>query len=272
MSRIAGVFERARAEKRAALIVYFTVGDPDPVASRAILGAVARGGADLVELGVPFSDPGADGPVLEAAAARALEAGTRLDDVIEVVRDLRAGRIEGAPADLAVLLFGYANPFLRRGDALPALLAEAGVDGLLSVDLPPDSGLSLYGDLREAGIDPILLATPTTTESRLDAVLEEARGFLYYVSLVGVTGATLGDAGDLAARLTALRARSPLPVAVGFGVDGPEAVARLSPLAEGVVVGTALVRRIAAGGGDLETLVGEVEAFVRSLREACSHP
>ncbi|MDF1562600.1 MAG: tryptophan synthase subunit alpha [Deltaproteobacteria bacterium] len=269
--RIASVFERARAEERAALIVYFTAGDPDLATSRELLAAIARGGADLIELGVPFSDPAADGPVLEAAAARALAAGTRLEDVIALCRELRAGELEGLPEGaaetLAVILFGYANPFLRRGEALAPALAGAGVDGLLSVDLPPDSGLPLYDQLRAAGLDPILLATPTTRDERLEAIFSEARGFLYYVSLVGVTGAAQGSAADLQQRLAELRSRSPLPVAVGFGVDGPEAVARLAPVADGVVVGTALVRLIEAGGPELPA---RVEAFVRSLREACA--
>ena len=266
MSRIADAFAACRARSEAALVTYVTAGDPDVPGTRAVLGALGRGGADVVELGMPFSDPSADGPVIQRASQRALAAGTRFDDVLGLVRDLRAGRIDGAPAELPVVLFGYLNPLLARGEKLAAELADAGVDGVLVVDLPPEEAGELGASLAAAGIDLIRLLAPTTPEARIRRVGEGASGFLYYVSMTGVTGAKLDHAADLAPRVETVRGLTGLPVGVGFGIAGPEQAAEVAAFADGVVVGSAIVRLVEAGGAGVAP---EVEGFVRALKTAC---
>ncbi|RMG15173.1 MAG: tryptophan synthase subunit alpha [Deltaproteobacteria bacterium] len=265
MNRIGAAFARAQSEGRAALVTFVTAGDPDLQQSREILGALARAGADVVELGLPFSDPSADGPTIQASSARALKAGTTYDRVLELVRALRAGAIRGASPDLPVVLFGYFNPLFRRGNALPRELTEAGVDGVLCVDLPPEEAPEVQGALRDVGIEIIRLVAPTTPAERVRRIGEGAGGFVYYVSMTGVTGAELQDPSSLAPRVEAVRRETGLPVAVGFGVDTPEKVRALAAFADGVVVGSAIVRRIAEGAEDR---VQAVERFVRALRNA----
>ena len=265
MSRIADAFAACHGRNEAALVTYVTAGDPDLEGSRAILAALGRGGADVVELGMPFSDPSADGPVIQRASQRALAAGTRFDDVLALVHDLRAGLIEGAPAELPVVLFGYLNPLLARGPALAAELADAGVDGVLVVDLPPEEAGELGASLAAAGIDLIRLLAPTTPEARIRRVGEGASGFLYYVSMTGVTGARLDHAAELAPRVETVRRLTGLPVGVGFGIAGPEQAAEVAAFADGVVVGSAIVRLVEVGGA---ASAPEVEAFVASLKAA----
>lgn len=267
MSRLAPAFAAAKARDEAALVIYVTGGDPDLAASRDILGAVARGGADVVELGVPFSDPSADGPVIQRASERALAAGTTLCGVLDLVRDLRAGRIDGARAELPIVLFGYLNPLLRRGDSLADELAEVGVDGVLVVDLPPEEEQAWAATLAAASVDLIRLLAPTTPEERIRRIGEGASGFLYYVSLTGVTGAALPDAAALGPRVTRVREITGLPVGVGFGISGPEQVAEVAAFADGVVVGSAVVRCIEEEGAGavaaVERLVGDLKAATR---------
>ncbi len=266
MSRIADTFAACRARNEAALVTYVTAGDPDLAGTRAILGALGRGGADVVELGMPFSDPSADGPVIQRASQRALAAGTRFDEVLALVRDLRAGRVDGAPAELPVVLFGYLNPLLSRGDRLADELASAGIDGVLVVDLPPEEAGELGASLAAAGIDLIRLLAPTTPEARIRRVGEGASGFLYYVSMTGVTGAQLDHASDLAPRVETVRSLTGLPVGVGFGIAGAKQAGEVAAFADGVVVGSAIVRLVEAGGAASGP---EVEAFVASLKAAC---
>jgi len=263
MNRITTTFARCRAEGRAALIGYLTGCDPDQAGSLERLRAACAAGLDLLELGVPFSDPTADGPEIQAAMVRALASGSTLDKVIELATTLRSEFPE-----LPIVLFSYANPLLRAAARTPegALglcrsLVERGIDGLLVVDLPPEQGALLREPARAAGLDWIGLVAPTSTPHRRDRVLAAASGFVYAVSLTGVTGAAL-DASSLALheQLADLRARTELPVAVGFGVRSAEQVRALAEVVDGVVVGSALVRAGVESVEALRAAVGELRA------------
>ncbi|HWZ85130.1 MAG TPA: tryptophan synthase subunit alpha [Thermoanaerobaculia bacterium] len=262
MSRIAGAFARAKGEGRAAFVAYVTAGDPSPEATVRLARALARAGTDVLELGVPFSDPIADGPVLQRSASRALEAGTTLETVFEIARRIRE------ETALALVLFSYLNPLLRRGVARAARQArEAGFDGALVTDLPPEEAGAARPELRAAGLDTIFLVSPTSPPSRMAAAARLSSGFLYVVSRTGTTGARQALARDLPA--TVRRARQQacgLPVAIGFGIGTPDAAARAAALADGVVVGSALVRSAEDAGQGRERAV---EDLARSLVLAC---
>lgn len=252
--RIGRTFEQLAAAGRKGLVVYLTAGDPDLPRSAELVRAAVRGGADLIELGVPWSDPSADGPVLQAAAERARAAGTTLRGVLEMVRGLRAD------LDVPIVLFGYYNPVFTYGEqALARDAAAAGADGLLVVDLPPEEAAGLRAACDASALDLVPLLAPTSTPARVAAALGVASGFVYLVSMTGVTGTALGAPEEIARSVGALRAQVPLPVALGFGIATPEDVRRVSPLADAVVVGSAAVRAAAGGPAALE-------AFVRSLR------
>ncbi len=238
MSRIRRRFEETRASGRAALIPYVTAGDPAPEVTVPLLHDLVAAGADLLELGVPFSDPMADGPVIQLACERALAHGTRLRDVLEMVREFRQ-----TDTDTPVVLMGYLNPIERMGhEVFVTAAAEAGVDGVLMVDLPPEESDDLTGLLEQAGLDPIFLLAPTTSEFRLQHVAAAARGFIYYVSLKGVTGSQSLDPAALGARLEAIRSISDLPLGVGFGIRDAATAAAVAQVADAVVVGSAIVR------------------------------
>ncbi len=259
MSRIAAAFASARAEGRPALIPYVTAGDPSLAATRAIVAGLARGGADIVEIGVPFSDPIADGPVNQRAAERALKNGVTLRSVLDLVAGLRRD------ASPPIVLFTYYNPIHRMGLATFADEAgRAGVDGVLVTDLPPEEA----GDLREAllrnSIDLIFLLSPTSSRDRVELVAREGRGFVYFISRTGVTGAREDLPADLAGQVRAARSVCPLPVAVGFGISGPEQARAVAAFADGVVVGSALVRLIEETR-DAAELPAKAEAFCRAL-------
>ncbi len=262
MSRLAASFERARAESRAALVAYLTAGDPSPEATVGLARALDRAGADVLELGVPFSDPIADGPVLQRAATRALAAGTTLSDVFGIARRIRA------ETDLALVLFSYVNPVLRHGIARAAAEARAaGFDGVLLTDLPPEEAAPFQPVLRRAGLDTIFLVSPTSPSSRMAAAARLSSGFLYVVSRAGTTGARTRLADDLA--VTARRARrraGKLPTAIGFGIADAASASRAAALADGVVVGSALVRAAEEAGPRRDAAV---EALARSLAAAC---
>ncbi|MDN5937534.1 MAG: tryptophan synthase subunit alpha [Salinisphaera sp.] len=264
MSRLAACFDRLRAEGRCGLIPYITAGDPHPDLSVTLMHALVDAGADVFELGVPFSDPMAEGPVIQAACERALAHGTSMRDVLATVSAFRCDD-DTTP----VVLMGYFNPIEAMGlEAFAADAAAAGVDAVLVVDLPAEEASDVAPVLRAAGLDCILLVAPTTAELRLPAVCAHASGFLYYVSLKGVTGAQSLDVSGLDRRLTTLRAHSDLPVAVGFGIRTPEAAAAVAQVADAVVVGSALVARIADIGADRERLVAEVPDLLRAMRQA----
>ncbi len=267
-SRIAHTFETLGRERRKALVTFITAGDPTPAVTVPLMHALTQAGADILELGVPFSDPMADGPVIQRASERALRHGVKLTDVLDMVKEFRT-REETTP----VVLMGYLNPFEIMGyEALARAAGGAGVDGVITVDMPPEEGAEFAGVLREHGIDPIFLLAPTTSEERMQRISAAARGFLYYVSLRGVTGASHLDIGAVAERLGRIRRQTRLPVGVGFGIGSAEAAARVAAVADAVVVGSALVKRIAECGDDRQRLMTEVPRFVASLRSAMDRP
>jgi len=260
VSAIDDAFARCRAEKRPAFIPFLMGGDPDVAATGELLAALARGGADVIELGVPFSDPIADGPVNQRAAHRALGAGAKLSSLLELIAS-RRGEL-GVP----VVLFTYFNPIHARGvGRFAEQAAAAGVDGVLCVDLPPEEGAAEFAPaLGGQGIDAVFLLSPTSTRRRIDLVAEASSGFVYYVSRTGVTGERAALPAELVREVRKVRRRSGLPVAVGFGISSPEQVAEVGRIADGVVVGSALVRMVEEGGRDPE-LPRRIERRVREL-------
>ena len=260
MNRLERNLAAARARGRKSLVVYLCAGDPDLAATERLVPALAAAGADVIELGVPFSDPLADGPTIQAAAERALRSGTTLAGILELVERLRRGG-----CDVPLALMGYMNPIVRMGiEAFVSRSAEVGVDGVIVPDLPLDEAGPLGDAASASGLSLVLLAAPTTPPDRLRRIGEETRGFLYFVSVTGVTGARAALPADLPARLDAVRAASRAPVAVGFGISAPEQAAALAEHADAVVVGSAVVAEIFRSGGRTEGPV----ALVRSLAAA----
>lgn len=252
---IAEVFARRRAAGQAALVPYVTAGHPRADATVPILRALADAGADVLELGIPFSDPLADGPTIQRSSFQALAGGTTVKGVLEALRAFRATH------DAPVVLFTYLNPILRYGvDAFLADAREAGAQGLLVTDLPAGADPALEEGIRGSGLDLIRLLAPTTPRERVRVVAEGGSGFLYYISRTGVTGAREALRASLAAEVAEIRSRVFLPVAVGFGISTPEQAAAVAAVADGVVVGSALVQALEAGGVDAGA------AFVASLR------
>jgi tryptophan synthase alpha chain len=257
--RIATTFARLREERCGALMPFVTVGDPSPAASPEILRAVVRGGADLIELGFPYSDPLADGPAIQQSSQRALAAGTTLDQVFAIAAGLRR------ETEIPLVLMTYFNPILQRGpERYLATAKEVGIDGLIVPDLPPDEGHDFYAACDAAGIDPVLLLAPTSTDDRIQLACAGCRGFLYYVSLTGITGARANLATDLAEKLGHIRTFTTLPLAVGFGVSTPDHVAQVTRVADGAIVGSALVCVIEQHRA-VPDLAERVTAFVASL-------
>ena len=262
MSRIADTFARLRADRRPGLVTYVTGGDPDLATSGDILKALDSAGADVLEVGVPFSDPLADGPVIQRATERALASGTNLRGVLDLVAKRRADL--RAP----VVLFSYANPMLRMGVAeFARRAADAGVDGVLALDLPIEEAGGFRDILAGSGLDPIFLLSPTTTGERIAKAASIGSGFLYGISRLGVTGARDRVASGAEALVRRIRAHTTMPIALGFGIWRPEHVAEVSAYADAAVVGSALVAKIAEGGSGPE-LVARVEDYVRWLKGA----
>lgn len=260
-TRLTTTFAAARDQHRAALVAFVTAGDPSPQATPAILDALVAGGADVIELGMPFTDPMADGPAIQAANIRSLAAGTSTADILQIATDFRARH-----PDVPLVLMGYANPMLRRGpDWFAQAAREAGVDGVICVDLPPEEDDALGPELRAAGIAPIRLATPTTDAARLPQVLEGASGFVYYVSVAGITGLQQAAQSSIEEAVARLKAATDLPIAVGFGVRTPEQAAAIARVADGVVVGSAIVELVAQHGPDAPA---SVTAYIQSLSAA----
>ena len=262
MSRIADAFARLRTEHRPGLVTYVTAGDPDLGRSGEILKALDRAGADVLEVGVPFSDPLADGPVIQRATERALASGTNLRRVLDQLERLRPDL--RAP----VVVFSYANPLLRLGvDAFARRAAAAGVDGVLALDLPIEEAGEFRDILARYGLDTIFLLSPTTTDERIRRAAGLGRGFLYGISRLGVTGARDTVASGAEALVKRIRAHTALPIALGFGISRPEHVAEVAAYADAAVVGSALVSKIAEGGSTSE-LIDRVEGYVRWLKGA----
>lgn len=264
MSRIASCFSELKAQGRKALIPYITAGDPQPQATVELMQSLVGAGADLLELGVPFSDPMADGPVIQAACERALEHHVSLHDVLEMVGEFRQTN-----SHTPVILMGYLNPVEIMGYRDFAQLAEkAGVDGLLTVDLPPEESHDLVEVLNQTGIDPVFLAAPTSTAERLEKIAHAGSGFLYYVSFKGVTGANALDTNAVAKKLNQIRQITPLPIGVGFGIRDAESAAEIARVADAVVVGSAIVKQIAAHADDMQQIKVEVTKLVSTMRVA----
>lgn len=261
MGRIEATFARLQKEKETALIPFITAGDPDLSTTEALIHTLVEAGADLIELGFPFSDPMADGPTIQAASERALAAGTNLPAILEMVRRIREH------TNTPIILMGYYNPIFHYGPKrFAADAAAAGIDGLLLVDLPPEEKGEISDSLKEAGIRLITLLAPTTPQERLAKLAADGEGFLYYVSMTGVTGVQQVDAAAIEKEVLGLKEMSPVPVAVGFGISSPADAAEVGRFADAVVVGSALVKVIAAYGKSPE-LAAQVRAFVRSLKE-----
>jgi tryptophan synthase alpha chain len=268
--RLGARFARARAEKRAALIVYLTADDPDGATSLRLMRAAADAGADIIEIGVPWSDPSADGKAIQAAMHRALGRGGGLKRSLALCTELRA-----ACPDVGLVLFGYANPILVMGPDVFALKArDAGADGVLCVDYPPDEDRVLLTALGREGLDFVPLLAPTSTDARVDLALRAAGSFVYYVSMTGITGAALSDLDGPRSKVAAIRERGggKVPVAVGFGIRTPGAARAVASFADAVVVGSAAVEIIDRAAAEKRDPVPEMTAFVRSLREAVGRP
>lgn len=265
--RIEQRFAALKAEGRAGLVAYLIAGDPDIATSTRLFEGVAAAGADLIEIGMPFSDPMADGPLIQAAGLRALQAGMTLRKTLALVAHLRA-----RDADTPYVLMGYYNPIYRYGvEAFATDAAAAGVDGLILVDLPPEEDREFAGPARRAGLDLVRLATPTSDAQRLPKVIERASGFLYYVAIAGITGTSSADAGAVRDAVARIRRFTDLPVAVGFGIKTPEQAAAVARAADAAAVGSALVDRLAQNldpaGNAKPGLVNAVLADIRALAE-----
>lgn len=259
MTRITRLFETLKRERRCGMIAYLTAGDPTPDATPDLIAALERGGADLIELGVPFSDPIADGPVIQQAGDRALAAGTTLARVLDIAAQVRRR------SEIPLLLFTYLNPVVRYGFEQLAHNAKAvGIDGCLLTDVSVEEAGDYVKVMREAGLDTVFLAAPTSTERRLKLVAEYSSGFVYLVSRTGITGEQQTIADSALPLIERMRAHTKLPLAMGFGVSRPEHVAALASHVEAVVVGSAIVRQI-------ERDPSKLEAFMRDLTRPLAH-
>ncbi len=264
MSRIAQRFADLKATGRTALVPFITAGDPNPAITVPTMHALVEGGADLIELGVPFSDPMADGPTIQYASERALKHNVSLHDVLAMVRQFRE-----QDAATPVILMGYLNPVEIMGyQAFAAEASEAGVDGLLTVDMPPEEAEELTAILRDKAIDPIFLLAPTTEKPRIERICSLASGFVYYVSLKGITGAGHLDTDAVASRLELIRSTTDLPVGVGFGIKDGDSAARVGAVADAVIVGSAVVNRMAELEDEAEKIPQTLKNFMGELRAA----
>ena len=266
--RLNTCFAKLKAEGRAAFIAYVMAGDPDPETAFRILSGLPGAGADIIELGMPFSDPMAEGPTIQRAAQRSLKQGFTVAKTLDVAR-----RFRQADQTTPIVMMGYLNPILSKGYArFAAEAAEAGVDGLIVVDCPPEEADPLADELDKAGVSLIRLATPTTDDKRLPTVLRRTSGFVYYVSVAGVTGVKEADAEAIRPAVQRVKAASNLPVAVGFGVRTPERAAAVAKIADAVVVGSALVDEIASaldsGQDPVPKVLARAEALAQAVRES----
>jgi tryptophan synthase alpha chain len=262
MSRIQACFERLHQAKRKALIPYIMAGDPSPAMTVPLMRALVDSGADILELGVPFSDPMADGPVVQRSGERALRQGVGLGDVLGMVRDFRAH-----DARSPLVLMGYANPIESMGtERFVRAAKEAGVDGVIVVDYPPEECVQFAALAKANGIDPIFLLAPTSTDQRIQEVARIGSGFLYYVSLRGVTGAAHLDLDDVAARIPKIRAATHLPVGVGFGIRDAASARRVAQTADAVVIGSRIIQEIEDAGP--AHAIARVQALLQPIRKA----
>ena len=264
MSRIASTLESLKKQGQKALIPYITAGDPEPGATVGLMHALAAAGADIIELGVPFSDPMADGPVIQLACERALAHGTSLTMVLAMVAEFRQQNTE-----TPIILMGYLNPVEAMGTEMFVSRAKAaGVDGVLTVDLPPEEAGEVIAPYTKAGLDTIFLIAPTTTDERIKAATRHGRGYIYYVSLKGVTGSNKLDVADVNQHVGRIRGITDLPVCVGFGIKDAESAAAVAKIADGVIVGSSLVSTIAANAAKPEAMYQAVAELIGSMRKA----
>ncbi|MEY2992651.1 MAG: hypothetical protein RI946_2045 [Pseudomonadota bacterium] len=258
MTRIDDTFARLKSENKKAFVAYVMAGDPNYDTSLDLVKGLPGAGVDIIELGLPFTDPMADGPTIQLAGQRALEAGMTLEKTLQMARDFRA-----TDATTPIVLMGYYNPIYSRGvDKFLVDAKEAGIDGLIVVDLPPEEDDELCIPAQQAGLNFIRLATPTTDDKRLPKVMQNTSGFVYYVSITGITGAAAAQATDVAPEVARIKVASNLPVIVGFGVRTPETAKDIASVADGTVVGSAIIAEMASGKS-----VAEVLAFVKSLAD-----
>jgi tryptophan synthase alpha chain len=262
MSRIQAIFERLRQSKKKALIPFVTAGDPSRESTVPLMHALVRAGADVIELGVPFSDPMADGPVIQRASERALKLGIGLDDVLRYVAEFRR-----TDDRTAVVLMGYANPVEAMGvEAFAARAQQAGVDGVLVVDYPPEESEAFAALVRRHGMDLIFLLAPTSTDARIGHVAKLASGYVYYVSLKGVTGSGALDVADVAQNLARIRRHCTLPLGVGFGIRDAASARAVAEVADAVVIGSKIIQEMEEAGG--AAAVDRAGAFVSGIRAA----
>lgn len=270
MSRIAGCLEKLKGEGRKALIPYVTAGDPDPGITVPLMHAMVKAGADIIELGVPFSDPMADGPVIQRAAERALEHHVSLKDVLAMVAEFRQ-----SDSETPLVLMGYLNPVEIMGyEAFASEAQKAGVDGVLTVDLPPEEAEDFLVTMRAHEIDPIFLLAPTSDENRIKTICEAASGYVYYVAVKGVTGAGNLDAQSVGEKLNQIRSLTNLPVGVGFGIKDAASASAIANIADAVVVGSALIQKIEGvqkteqAAGQHDKIISEITALLSEMRIA----
>jgi tryptophan synthase alpha chain len=268
MSRLKACFEKLSVESRQALIPYVMSADPSPDVTLPLMHAMVEAGADIIELGAPFSDPMADGPVIQAAAERSLEFNTSLHDVFEIARLFRE-KNDHTP----IVLMGYLNPIEVMGyESFAKNMSQSGIDGVITVDMPPEEADEYIPALRNENIDPVFLIAPTTTEERIKIIGSVASGFVYYVSLKGVTGASTLDVDGVAEKLSLIRQHIKLPIGVGFGIGDAETAASVAQCADAVIVGSAIVKRMAAQkdekSGQTATIVRDVTDLLKSMRAA----
>lgn len=264
MNRLDQCFQNLAQQGRKALIPFITAGDPNPVFTLSCMHAMVAAGADIIELGVPFSDPMSDGPVIQRASERALQGGMNIHKVIDLVRQFRA-----EDATTPIVLMGYLNPIEFMGyQRFSEAAAEAGVDGVLTVDMPPEESHELVECFKQFGLSPIFLIAPTSTDERIERVSAVAKGYLYYVSLKGVTGAGHLDVDSVAQKLDQIRAHTQLPIGVGFGVKTPETAAILGKISDAVVVGSALIERIVEHIDELELAQSGIRELLSGMRRA----
>jgi tryptophan synthase alpha chain len=262
MSRIQGRFAALASAKRKALIPYITAGDPHPSLTVPLMRGLVEAGADILELGVPFSDPMADGPVIQRSGERALKHGVGLKDVLGMVKEFRR-----SDAATPIVLMGYANPVEAMGvEKFAAAAKDAGIDGVIVVDYPPQECLEFSALMKKSDIDPIFLLAPTSTKKRIEEVARSGSGYLYYVSLRGVTGAANIDLTDVAAHIPQIRKATELPIGVGFGIRDAESARRVAQSADAVVIGSRIIQEIEAGSAD--SAVSRVKAFLKPIRQA----
>jgi len=270
MSRIKGCFAQLKEQNKKALIPYVAAGDPNPEITLGLMHAMVESGADIIELGVPFSDPMADGPVIQKASERALIYGTSLTDVLGIVKDFRSSN-NSTP----VVLMGYLNPIEIMGyENFARAASDAGVDAVLTVDIPPEEAESYIPALKAFDLDPIFLLSPTTTKKRMQTICQYASGFVYYVSVKGVTGTSALDTDEVARRLKTINEVTDLPIGVGFGIKNEETAAAISKVADAVVVGSALVNLVEQNAHDAnnaqvnEKIIKEISRVLVSMRTA----